>query len=162
MKLIRLLTISNLFALEVVQSCQHCQLCVLRENSNGICVLDTQSECLTSLATGNRTSVTCTFLLLCITWAILKQYAVILTIHTQYVMILTIHIKYVIILTIHTKYVIILIIHTKYVIILTIQTQYIMILTILTQFFDTYHSHTVCYDSLCTFNRYSLFSQSML
>ena len=34
MKLIRLLTISNLFALEVVQSCQHCQLYVLRENSN--------------------------------------------------------------------------------------------------------------------------------
>ena len=33
MKLIRLLTVSNLFALEVVQSCQHCQLCVLRENS---------------------------------------------------------------------------------------------------------------------------------
>ena len=26
-------TVSNLFALEVVQSCQHCQLCVLRENS---------------------------------------------------------------------------------------------------------------------------------
>ena len=33
MKLIRLLTVSNLFALETVQSCQHCQLCVLRENS---------------------------------------------------------------------------------------------------------------------------------
>ena len=29
-----LLTVSNLFALEDVQSCQHCQLCVLRENSN--------------------------------------------------------------------------------------------------------------------------------
>ena len=34
LKLIRLLTVSNLFALEVVQSCQHCQLCVLLENSN--------------------------------------------------------------------------------------------------------------------------------
>ena len=33
MKLIRLLTVSNLFALEVVESCQHCQLCVLWENS---------------------------------------------------------------------------------------------------------------------------------
>ena len=35
MKLVRLLTVSNLFGLEVVQSCQHCQLCVLRENSIG-------------------------------------------------------------------------------------------------------------------------------
>ena len=34
-KLIRLLTVSNLFALEVVQSCEHCQLCVLQENSKG-------------------------------------------------------------------------------------------------------------------------------
>ena len=33
MKLIGLLTVSNLFALEVVQSCKHCQLCVLQGNS---------------------------------------------------------------------------------------------------------------------------------
>ena len=33
LKLIRLLTVSNLFPLLVVQKCQHCQLCVLRENS---------------------------------------------------------------------------------------------------------------------------------
>ena len=31
-KLIRFLTVLNLFTLEVVQKCQHCQLCVLREN----------------------------------------------------------------------------------------------------------------------------------
>ena len=29
LKLIWLLTVSNLFQLEVVQKCQHCQLCVL-------------------------------------------------------------------------------------------------------------------------------------
>ena len=34
LKLVMLLTVSNLFALEDVQSCQHCQLCVLLENSN--------------------------------------------------------------------------------------------------------------------------------
>ena len=39
MKLIRLLTVSNIFALEVVQSCQHCQLCVLQENSNTLSIL---------------------------------------------------------------------------------------------------------------------------
>ena len=33
LKLIGLLTVSNLFPLEVVQKYQHCQLCVLRENS---------------------------------------------------------------------------------------------------------------------------------
>ena len=34
LKLIGLLTVSNLFPLELVQKkCQHCQLCVLRENS---------------------------------------------------------------------------------------------------------------------------------
>ena len=33
-KLISLANTSNLFPLEVVQKCQHCQLCVLRENSN--------------------------------------------------------------------------------------------------------------------------------
>ena len=33
LKLIGLLTVSNLFPLEVVQKCRHCQLCVLRENS---------------------------------------------------------------------------------------------------------------------------------
>ena len=32
-KCIRFLTVSNLFTLEVVQKCQHCQLCVLQENS---------------------------------------------------------------------------------------------------------------------------------
>ena len=32
-KLIRFLTVSNLFTLEVVQKCQRCQLCVLWENS---------------------------------------------------------------------------------------------------------------------------------
>ena len=31
---IQLVTIINLFLFEVVQKCQHCQLCVLRENSN--------------------------------------------------------------------------------------------------------------------------------
>ena len=31
--LIRFLTVSNLFTLEVVQKCQRCQLCVLREKS---------------------------------------------------------------------------------------------------------------------------------
>ena len=34
LKLIGLLTVSNLFPLEVVQKCQHCQLCLLRDNSN--------------------------------------------------------------------------------------------------------------------------------
>ena len=29
-------TISNLFRLEVVQKCQYCQLCVLRENSTQV------------------------------------------------------------------------------------------------------------------------------
>ena len=29
LKLIKILTVSNLFSLEVVQKCQHCQLCVL-------------------------------------------------------------------------------------------------------------------------------------
>ena len=29
------ITVPDLFALEVVQECQHCQLCVLRENSIG-------------------------------------------------------------------------------------------------------------------------------
>ena len=29
-----LVTTSNIFPLEVVQKCQHCQLCVLRKNSN--------------------------------------------------------------------------------------------------------------------------------
>ena len=33
-KCIRFLTVSNLFTLEVVQKCQHCQLCVLQENSD--------------------------------------------------------------------------------------------------------------------------------
>ena len=33
-KLIRFLNVSNLFTLEVVQKCQHCQLCVLWENSH--------------------------------------------------------------------------------------------------------------------------------
>ena len=32
LKLIRFLTVSNLFTFEVVQKCQCCQLCVLREN----------------------------------------------------------------------------------------------------------------------------------
>ena len=32
-KLIPLATTSDLFSLEVLQQCQHCQLCVLRENS---------------------------------------------------------------------------------------------------------------------------------
>ena len=31
---ILLITITNLFPFKVVQKCQHCQLCVLRENSN--------------------------------------------------------------------------------------------------------------------------------
>ena len=35
-KIFRLLTVSNLFALKVVQSCQHCQLCVLRKNSTRV------------------------------------------------------------------------------------------------------------------------------
>ena len=34
-KLISLANTCNLFSLEVVQKCQHCQLCVLRENSIG-------------------------------------------------------------------------------------------------------------------------------
>ena len=34
LKQIKQLPVSNLFPLEVVQKCQHCQLCVLRENSN--------------------------------------------------------------------------------------------------------------------------------
>ena len=34
-KLILLIITSNLFSLEVVQKCQHCQLYVLRENSIG-------------------------------------------------------------------------------------------------------------------------------
>ena len=34
MELTRLLTVFNLFPLEVVKKCQLCQLCVLRENSN--------------------------------------------------------------------------------------------------------------------------------
>ena len=33
-KLIRFLTVSNLFTIEVVRKCQRCQLCVLWENSN--------------------------------------------------------------------------------------------------------------------------------
>ena len=32
-KLIRFLNVANLFTLEVVQKCHHCQLCALRENS---------------------------------------------------------------------------------------------------------------------------------
>ena len=36
LKLIIILTVSNLFPLEDVQKCQHCQLCVLRKNSHGI------------------------------------------------------------------------------------------------------------------------------
>ena len=35
LKLIEFLTVSNLFKLEVVQKCQHCQLCVLQKNSIG-------------------------------------------------------------------------------------------------------------------------------
>ena len=35
LKLISLLTVSNLFPLDFVQKCQHCQLCMLRENSTG-------------------------------------------------------------------------------------------------------------------------------
>ena len=34
LKLIPLATTSNVFSLEFVQNCQHCQLGVLRENSN--------------------------------------------------------------------------------------------------------------------------------
>ena len=34
MKFIGFLTVSNLFTLEVIQKCQHSQLCVLRENSS--------------------------------------------------------------------------------------------------------------------------------
>ena len=34
--LIQLETVSNVFTLEVVQKCQHCQLCVLREHSKDI------------------------------------------------------------------------------------------------------------------------------
>ena len=33
LKLMSLLTVHNLSPLEVAQKCQHCQLCVLRENS---------------------------------------------------------------------------------------------------------------------------------
>ena len=33
LKLIRLAATTNSFSLEVVQKCQYCQLCVLRENS---------------------------------------------------------------------------------------------------------------------------------
>ena len=33
LKVLRYLTVSNLFTLEVIQKCQCCQLCVSRENS---------------------------------------------------------------------------------------------------------------------------------
>ena len=39
LKLIWLLTVYNLFLLQVAQKCQCCQLCVLRENSNVVCSL---------------------------------------------------------------------------------------------------------------------------
>ena len=48
-KLIRFLTVSNLFTLEIVQKCQHCQLCVLWENSKVYFYIEEHKEGISNL-----------------------------------------------------------------------------------------------------------------
>ena len=54
LKFISLVTTSNLFSLETVQKCQHCQVCVLWENSSEVKVIQNSTFKVVHITSGHN------------------------------------------------------------------------------------------------------------